>query len=142
VEIPCLGRFPAEKKSCRELAVSIKTALEREYYLHATVIIALDGLAKSRGRVYVVGPVRSPGPQDIPGDEVLTVSKAVIRSGGFNEFADKHRVKITRGSAVHSPVSRTFVVDLVQILDRGKTELDLPLEPGDVILVPERVVRF
>ena len=30
----------------------------------------------------------------------------------------------------------------VRTFDKGKVELDLTLEPGDLILVPERLVRF
>ena len=40
---------------------------------------------KSRGRVYVYGSVKGQGPQEIPADESYTVSKAVIRAGGFGE---------------------------------------------------------
>lgn len=141
LEVPYIGRFPAENKTCRQLARELKAALEKDYYYQATVIIAVDLMAKSRGKVYLVGPVRIPGPQEIPSDEILTLSKAIMRAGGFGDFADRHNVKVTRKSrSAQQP--KTFVVDVGQIFDKGKVDLDLPLEPGDFILVPERVLRM
>ncbi len=87
IEGPYIGRVRAEGKTCKQLAAEIKTALEKDYYYQATVRIAIDLKAKSRGRVYLVGPVRTPGAQEIPGDEILTLSKAIMRAGSFNDFA-------------------------------------------------------
>ena len=89
LEVPYLGRFPAVGKSCKELAWALKGELEKEYYYQATVIVAVDLMAKSRGKVYLAGAVRLPGPHEIPSDEELTVSKAILRAGGFADFADK-----------------------------------------------------
>ncbi len=142
LEVPYLGRFPAEGKTCKQLARELKVALEKDYYYQATVVIAVDQMTRSRGRVYIVGPVRVPGPQEIPSDETLTLSKAILRAGGFNDFADRHNIKVTRRSTSAGAAKQTFSVDVSQIFDKGKVELDLPLEPGDLILVPERLVRF
>src|SRR5215831_12456406 len=50
LEVPYIGLVAAAGKSCKELAYTIKTLLEREYYYHATVIIAVDHVSeKSRG---------------------------------------------------------------------------------------------
>src|SRR6185312_15498805 len=49
LEVPYIGLVQAAGKSCKELAYAIKALLEREYYYHATVIIALDHVSeKSR----------------------------------------------------------------------------------------------
>ena len=59
-EVPYIGLVPAQGKTCRELAYNIKSALEREYYYHATVILAVDRVSeKSRGKVYVYGAVKA-----------------------------------------------------------------------------------
>jgi len=88
LEVPYIGPVPAEGKTCKELAYNIKAALEKEYYYHATVILALDRVSeKSRGKIYVYGSVKAQGPQEIPADETYTASKAVIRAGGFGDFA-------------------------------------------------------
>jgi polysaccharide export outer membrane protein len=142
LEVPYLGRFPAEGKTCRQIAYELKNELQKDYYYQATVIVAVDVMTKSRGKVYLVGPVRAPGPQDIPSDEVFTLSKAILRAGGFGDFADKHDVRVTRKGGPGSTQDQNFTVDVGQILEKGKTQKDMVLEPGDFIYIPERSVRF
>ena len=137
LEVPYIGLVAAQGKSCKELAYAIKAALEKEYYYHATVILAVDRISeKSRGKVYVTGYVKGQGPQEIPADETYTVSKAIIRAGGFGDFANKKKVKLTRknGSAV--------VVDCKRIIEEGHSEEDPVLQPDDQIYVPARIMNF
>jgi protein involved in polysaccharide export with SLBB domain len=88
--------------------------------------------------VYLNGAVRLTGPQDLPSDEVLTVGKALSRAGGFTEFANKKQVKVTRKPAQPGGGQRTYFLNGAEILEKGKTESDMPLEPDDMIYVPER----
>ena len=137
LEVPYIGLVPAQGKTCRDLAYNIKSALEKEYYYHATVILAVDKVSeKSRGKIYVYGAVKSQGPQEIPTDETYTVSKAVIRAGGFGDFADKRKVKITRKDG------QDVVVDLKRVIEQGHTEDDIVLHPDDQIYIPQRLVNF
>ena len=50
LEVPCIGRLHVVGKTCKELTLQIKTELEKDYYYQATVIIAVNVMAKSRGR--------------------------------------------------------------------------------------------
>jgi polysaccharide biosynthesis/export protein len=137
LEVPYIGLVPAAGKTCRELAYNIKSALEREYYYHATVILAVDKVSeKSRGRVYVYGSVKGQGPQEIPPDENYTVSKAIIRAGGFGDFANKRKVKLTRKSG------QDFTVDLKRVIEEGRTDEDIVLQPDDQIYVPQRLINM
>jgi protein involved in polysaccharide export with SLBB domain len=143
LEVPYIGRFPCVGKTCRQLSRELKAALEQDYYYQATVIVAVDLKAKSQGIVYLVGPVRTPGPQDIPSDEEFTLSKAILRAGGFGDFADTHHVRVTRKETGQGGAgNKTFIVDVARILETGKTDLDMVLEPGDFIYIPERAIRF
>lgn len=137
LEVPYIGPVPAEGKTCKELAYNIKAALEKEYYYHATVILALDRVSeKSRGKIYVYGSVKAQGPQEIPADETYTASKAVIRAGGFGDFANKRKVKVTRRNG------KDFTVDLKRIIEEGHTEEDVVLQPDDQIYVPQRLINM
>jgi polysaccharide export outer membrane protein len=142
LEVPYIGRYPAAGKTCKELAWKLKAELEKEHYYHATVIIAVNEWAKTQGKVYIAGPVRVSGPQEIPSDEVLTLSKAILRAGGFGDYADRRNVRVTRKSSIPGGKDQVFTVNVVDILEKGKTDSDLPLEAGDLIFVPERLVRF
>jgi protein involved in polysaccharide export with SLBB domain len=142
LEAPYIGRFPAVNRTCKQLAREIKAALEKDYYYQATVIIAVNSMTKSRGIVYLVGQVQKPGPLDLPSDEIMTVSKAILRAGGFTDFADEKHVKITREGDNGKSDKATLVVNVGQIFDAGKTEKDVPLKPGDLIYIPERLVHY
>lgn len=137
LEVPYVGLVQAAGRTSKELAYSIKSALEKEYYYNATVIIAVDHVSeKSRGKIYVTGSVKGPGPQEIPPDESYTVSKAVIRAGGFSDFANTRKVRITRKGG------QDFVVDLKNVIERGRSDEDLVLQPDDQIYVPQKLVNF
>jgi len=137
IEVPYIGLVPATGRTCKELAYSVKSLLEREYYYHATVIIAVDRISeKSRGKVYVYGSVKVQGPQEIPADETYTVSKAIIRAGGFGDFADKKKIKLTRKSG------ETLVINLKRVIEEGHTDEDVTVGPDDQIYVPQKLVNF
>jgi protein involved in polysaccharide export with SLBB domain len=136
LEVPYIGPVPARGKTCKQLARDIKAALEKEYYYHATVILALDRVSeKSRGRIYIYGSVKAQGPQEVPPDETYTVSKAIIRAGGFGDFANKRKVKVTHNG-------KEYTVDLKRIIEEGHTDEDMALNPDDQIYVPQRLINM
>src|SRR5256714_3742280 len=137
LEVPYIGLVPAKGRTCRDLAFAIKAALEKEYYYHATVILAIERVSeKSRGRIYVYGSVKGQGPQEIPADESYTVSKAIIRAGGFGDFANKRKVKVTRKNG------QDFTIDLKRVIEEGRTDEDMVLQPDDQIYVPQRLINM
>ena len=142
LDVPYVGRVAASDKTCKQLADELKTRLEKEYYHRATVIIALDVANKLLGRVYVWGQVRQQGPIDVAVNETLTAGKAILRAGGFGDFANKKRVKVVRSGAAGGAAKQTFELNMVDILERGKTEKDVVLQPEDFIIVPSRLINF
>ena len=139
LDVPYIGRVSVTNKTCRQLAGEVKDLLEKEYYYRATVIIGLDSASKFLGKVYVLGPVRNQGPVEIPANESFTAGKAIMRAGGFGDFADKKNVKVIRKGPAGN---LTFLLNMVDILEKGKTEADVALEPEDFIIVPQRAINF
>jgi protein involved in polysaccharide export with SLBB domain len=143
LDIPYIGRVAAGEKTCKQVCAEVKAQLEKEYYHRATVILALDQANKYLGRVYVWGQVRNQGPIDISVNENITAGKAILRAGGFADFANKKKVKVVRGGGGDaSAAKQTFELNMVLVLEQGKTELDLPLQPDDFIIVPSRLINF
>ena len=141
IEVPYLGRYPAVGKTCKMLASELKARLEEKYYFQATVLIFVDAKL-TPGLVYLVGPVQKPGPLELPRDETLTLSKAILRVGGFMDLADQKHVRVTRDGNGSATNRQVMVVDVYQILNGGKTDKDLVLQPGDLVYIPERLLRF
>ena len=139
LEVPYLGPYPAAGKTCKQLADELKVVLEKKYYYQATVIISVDSMV-SQGVIYLVGAVKSPGPLELPRDEVLTVSKAILRAGGFTDFANQREVRVTR--KLQSGTNDVFTVNVSDVLDKGETAEDQTVEAGDLIFVPEKTINF
>jgi polysaccharide export outer membrane protein len=142
LDVPYVGRVAAADKTCKQLAEELKARLEKEYYYRATVIIALDVANKLLGRIYVWGQVRNQGAIDVAVNENLTAGKAILRAGGFGDFANKKRVKVVRGGATEGAAKQNFELNMVDILEKGQTEKDVVLQPDDFIIVPSRLINF
>jgi len=142
LDAPYVGRVAAADKTCKQLADELKARLEKEYYHQATVIISLDVANKLLGKVYVWGQVRNQGAIDLAMNENLTVGKAILRAGGFGDFANKKRVKVVRSGAAGGAAKQNFELNMVEILEKGKTEKDMVLQPDDFIIVPSRLINF
>ena len=84
---------------------------------------------------HVLGAVQRPGPIDVPLNARLTLSMAVAHAGSYGKFASTSNVLILRHSPWGEISKRT--VDLDAVLG-GRVDLDLEIEPGDVVFVPER----
>jgi protein involved in polysaccharide export with SLBB domain len=85
--------------------------------------------------------VGSPGVVKIPEGETLTVSKVIIMSGGFKDFANRKKVRLTRKSPIDGE-AETKIVNVVDILHKGKLEEDIAVCDGDIIVVPEKFFNF
>ena len=140
LDVPYLGRTTAADKTCKQLAQELKGQLEKEYYYRATVVLALDQANKFLGRVYVWGQVRNQGAIDLAANENLTAAKAILRAGGFADFANKKKIKVVRASGEAG--KQVFELNMVEILEGGKTEQDIALQPDDSIIVASRLINF
>jgi polysaccharide export outer membrane protein len=140
VNVPLLGLYPASGKTCKQLAEEIKPLLQKDYFYTATVIIGLDTEStQSLGKVYIMGQVHTQGSIELPANETLTVSQAVLMNGGLADFADKHHVKLLRKGA--DGKTTTTNVD-IQAVYSGKSTKDPVLQPGDTINVEEKLINF
>lgn len=141
MEVPLIGRVEARGKTCKALAFEVKRLLEKDYFHRCTVIIGLDAASnRSPGKIYLSGQIKSQGFIEIPPEETLTVSRAILRAGGFSDFANKRKVKVLRKTG--DGKQKTFVVDVLQIMEKGVVSNDLALQPDDLVMVPERLINF
>ena len=138
LDLPYLGRVSVAGRTCKQAAADIKALLEKDYYYKATVIIGVDTLTKVLGKVYVFGPVRNPGPVEIPANENFTAGKAILRVGGFGDFANRKKVQVIRKTPTGN---KTFTVNMENVL-KGRTDEDVTLEPEDFVIVPQRAFNF
>jgi protein involved in polysaccharide export with SLBB domain len=142
VDVPYIGRVQAVGKTSKQLGGEIKAALEKDYYKLATVVLSLNVASPILGRVYIWGQVHNQGSLDVGVNENLTAGKAILRAGGFADFANKRKVKVVRSTPGAGGKTQTFELDMQQILEEGKIDKDVVLQPNDLIIVPSRLVNF
>ncbi len=82
---------------------------------------------------YVLGEVRRPGAYQL--DQAGTAIEGIALAGGFTDKAAPNRTKIIR---THKDGRQeTLVVDLNEVMKRGRKDKDVTLTANDVIVVPE-----
>jgi polysaccharide biosynthesis/export protein VpsN len=94
-----------------------------DIYTNPTIIITMQ--AQSRW-VNVGGEVKAP--QRVPYTPDLTILATINAAGGFSAFADQRKVRLLRGNEV-------MVIDIRKV--RSNPSLDIPVEPGDRVEVPQ-----
>jgi protein involved in polysaccharide export with SLBB domain len=150
IQAPYVGLVKAAGRTSRSLADSIKVELERSYFKKATVIVAIDQTREeSRGPgVYnidlefftVFGQVLRQGKYELPSDEDVTISQAILRAGGFAQFGNPKRVKVVR--QLPDGRNKTILVDCDDIMRKGNLSKDIYIRSGDVVIVDEKKVNF
>lgn len=130
--VPLIGRVEAEGKTSKTLAFEIKKELEKEFFHRATVVISQRAEDRNRGRVSVIGEVRRQGEQIIPVDAPLTLSQAIMQSGGFSGDADRAKVAVVGQGEEKARVE----IDLGAMLESGDLSQDPILKAGDAVIVP------
>lgn len=91
-------------------------------------------LVPSREKVYVLGEVAHPGAFVADADHGLTASQAVSLAGGYTRVANDANVRLLRRDK--SGGRRAYVLNLARVVE-GRPDQDVPLQPGDLLFVPE-----
>lgn len=148
---PHIGLVKAAGRTCKSLAYEVKKRLEQSYYNQATVVVAIDLKRQDDPNARlrygsaeidfftVYGQVLRQGKYELPQDEDITISQAILRAGGFAQFANPQKVKLVRKTPQGN---KTVIVDLDEIMRRGNLEYDIFIRNNDVIIVDEKKVNF
>jgi polysaccharide biosynthesis/export protein VpsN len=118
--------FKADGKTRGELEKEIRARYVPDYYKQLTVTVKQQ---ESTRWYYVGGEVKAPSRQIY--NSRTTVLKAIASVGGFTDFANKKKVKLTRVDG------RTQIVNCPKALDNPA--LDPEVYSGDTLYVPRRL---
>ncbi len=90
--------------------------------------------------VIVVGEVGSPGIVNFSAGELRTLMRAIFKAGSFTQFAKKTAVKVIRYDPDRT--RREMQVDVEAIMEEGELHKDIELQPGDMVIVPEKKINL
>ena len=136
--VPALGRVSVAGKTMADAEVEVSKALESTQLQHAGVRIQKlgNGPINARPVVFLAGEFKRPGPFTLNAGTKPTLLNLILACGGVSGRADLTRVKVTHGVGKDSVIKE---VNVQKILGGSGLEADIPIDNGDVILVPAGV---
>jgi polysaccharide export outer membrane protein len=144
IELPLIGLSVAAGKTVEQVSAEVRQALEADFLVKATVRIMLADRPErsaNRGRVFLAGQMRKIGVVDIDLSENNTVGRVVLANGGLADFADGRKIRIIRKSG-SGPAVETLVVDLDEVLKKGRIDKDVPIFDGDFVIADAKLVNW
>jgi len=122
----------AAGKTSTELARDIEGAY-RGYVKNPTVSVTVSEFVGSPAQqIKVVGGGAKP--KTVPYKNSMTLLDLMIEVGGLGEFASGNRATLVRSA---NGKRESFKVRLNDLLSKGDISANVPLFPGDIIIIPE-----
>jgi polysaccharide export outer membrane protein len=132
ISTPLIENMRADGKTPSQLARDMETALS-EYVRTPTVNVIVTNFVGTYGdSIRVVGQAQTP--QSLPYRANMTVLDVMIAVGGLAEFAAGNRAYIIRRQGDQEV---KIPVRLNSLLNSGDTSANVPMRPGDVLIIPE-----
>ena len=131
ISTPLVEDMVAVGKTPSQLARDIEKVLA-EYVRTPQVNVIVTQPASTFSQVKVVGQVLHP--QVMPYRNGLTVLDAILASGGLGQFAAGNRAKLVR---TVDGKQTEIKLKISNLLNDGDMKQNVPLQPGDVLIIPE-----
>ena len=131
ISTPLVEDMVAVGKTPSQLARDIEAALSKYVKtpkVNIEVLIALSVYSEVR----VIGQVKEP--TSMPYHEGMTVLEALLGAKGMTQFAAGNRARISR---LVNGKQQDVSVKLNDLVNKGDLSQNLPLQAGDVLVVPE-----
>jgi polysaccharide export outer membrane protein len=132
INFPLIGTVEAGGLTLDEVQKKITSLLAEDYLVNPQVNIFIEEYHPKK--VFVMGFVNKPGEYELFKDRETTALEAITMAGGFKEGAAKNGTKLIRmkdGEKISIPVR------VMDITNKGDKTKDIPVKPGDILVVPE-----
>ena len=131
ISTPLVEDMVAVGKTSSELARDIEAVLA-QYVRSPQVNVIVTQPLSAYSQIKVIGQVAKP--LSLSYREGMTVLDALLQAGGLAPYAAGNRAKIVR---TEGGKQREIKIKLDGLVNRGDMKQNLPLKPGDVLVVPE-----
>lgn len=131
ISTPLVNDMVAVGKSPAQLSKDIEVVLG-EYIRSPQVSVIVLQARSAFSEVRVVGEVQRP--QAVPYRSGMTVLDVVLAVGGLNPYAAGNRAKLIRKD---NGANTEIRVKLEDLLNDGEMSQNVPVKPGDVLVVPQ-----
>jgi protein involved in polysaccharide export with SLBB domain len=134
IALPLIGVVNVKNLTLREAENKIRELYERDFLVKPQINVGVIEYAKRT--VNVLGSVNNPGAILFPQEEGLTLLDAIARAGGFNRFADRKKIKLSRVDS--DGRNETVIINADELMESGTND-SWPLQRDDVVFIPERI---
>lgn len=135
VDVPFVGSLDVLDKTTEEVAANLAAHENLNRQVNRPVVsVSVKEYAPMNA--FVLGAVTHPQQFELPMDLPMTVTQAIAQAEGFREDASRTTVRVYRRDRMGR--TKTLEVNVAEILDAGKPEADLVLQPGDTVYVSPR----
>jgi polysaccharide export outer membrane protein len=131
ISLPLLGPIEVIDHTPEELERTIEDALKMHYINDPHVTVFVREYASQP--VSVIGAVKIPGIYQIKGQKYLLDMLAMAQ--GLDQMTVGRTIQIMRRQASGGDQPVTITVSTEELFQNGKTELNIPIQAGDVINV-------
>lgn len=135
ISFPLLGNVNVAGLTPQQAEQRIAEMLTEQYMHNPHIIVSVKEYKSQR--VAVIGSVKNPGTYELLGKGTLL--DALALAGGL-ELNASDTVYVTRKTSDGG--EKSVQVDLDELLDKGDTSLNIPINMGDVVYVPEAGVFY
>jgi polysaccharide export outer membrane protein len=132
ISTPLVEDMQASGKTSTQLARDIEVVLQQYVRTPTVSVIVEQFVGTFSESVRVVGQAAKP--QALPYRDGMTLLDAMIAVGGLAEYAAGNRAKVIRKV---SGKQTEIKVRLDDLLNDGDVRQNMPLQPGDIVIIPE-----
>jgi polysaccharide export outer membrane protein len=134
ISTPLVEDLVAVGKTPTQLAREIETVLGEYIRAPQVNVIVQDFVGTFGEQIRVLGQAAEP--RSIPYRERMTLLDVIIEVGGLTEFAAGNRSRVIR---TVNGETREIRVRLDDLINRGRLAENMPMLPGDIVIIPEAV---
>jgi len=132
ITTPLVEDLPAAGKTSTALARDIEKALAKYIQQPVVTVVVTNFIGNYSEQIRVIGQAAKP--QALPYRRDMSLMDVMIAVGGTTEFAAGNRASLIRN--VDGKQQR-FNVRLDDLIKNGDISANVPMRPGDVLVIPE-----
>jgi polysaccharide biosynthesis/export protein len=132
ITTPLVEDLQASGKTSTELARDIEKALSKFIQQPVVTVVVTSFVGTYNEQIRVIGQAAKP--QALPYRVDMTLMDVLIAVGGVTEFAAGNRASVIR---IVDGKQQKFNVRLNDLIKDGDISANVPMRPGDVLVIPE-----
>ena len=134
VSFPLVNDVLAAGKTPTQLSQDIQRRLAKYVKDPVVTVMVNSFVGQYSEQVRIVGEATKPSA--LPYKRGMTVLDVMIAVGGTTQYADGNRARLVR-TVANGRVQETYALLLDRLLKDGDISVNVPLEPGDIIIIPQ-----